>query len=198
MKYILKESQLKGTRKLIRKLYDDYGYHKAKQISGFNTEQFLKILLVDGEEIDAELCNDIITDLLAEKSLDVNFKVDDFVCNIELGVNWTWDVTYYNDKRGETLIVYVTPFYEGDYVIPFDTAWYGIDDPEIFNINFMDEYSSQTYFSEHIPIDRKFYSLDDLIDFYNNTYIPTLKEVGIEMIGKFRQELIDMFNKGKL
>lgn len=198
MKYILKESQLKGTRKLIRKLYDDYGYHKAKQISGFNTEQFLKILLVDGEEIDAELCNDIITDLLAEKSLDVNFKVGDFVCNIELGVNWTWDVTYYNDKRGETLIVYVTPFYEGDYVIPFDTAWYGIDDPEIFNINFMDEYSSQTYFSEHIPIVRKFYSLDDLIDFYNNTYIPTLKEVGIEMIGKFRQELIDMFNKGKL
>lgn len=200
MKYILKESQLKGTRKLIRKLYDDYGYHKAKQISGFNAEQFLKILLVDGEEIDGKLCNDILTDLLAEKSLDVNFKVDDFVCNIELGYTWTWDVTYYNEKRGESLSLYATPFYEDIYEIPFDTSFYLLERPYILDEDFIigDDFISETLFRENIPIDRKFYSLDDLIDFYYNTYIPTLKEVGMEMIKRYRKEFIDMFNKGKL
>jgi hypothetical protein len=199
MKYILKESQLKGPHKVIRKLYDEYGYHKAKQLVGFNTKQFVNLLLVDGEEIGFELCNTILTDMLAEKSLDVNFKVDDFVCDIELGYTWTWDVTYYNKKRGESLSLYATPFYD-DYEIPFDTSLYLLERPDILDGDFIveDEFTSETLFRETIPIDRKFYSLDDLINFYNNTYIPTLKEVGMEMIEKFRQEFVDMFNEGKL
>ena len=200
MKYILKESQLKGTHKVIRKLYDEYGYHKAKQLVGFNVKQFVDLLLVDGEEIGPELCNTILTDLLAEKSLDVNFKVDDFVCDIELGYNWTWDVTYYNKKRGESLSLYATPFYENITEIPFDTSFYLLERPDILDGDFIieDEFTSETLFRETIPIDRKFYSLDDLIDFYNNTYIPTLKEVGMEMIENYRQEFVDMFNKGML
>jgi hypothetical protein len=200
MKYVIKESQLKRPHKAIRKLYDEYGYHKAKQLVGFNVKPFVKLLLVDGEEIGPELCNAILTDMLAEKSLDVNFKVDDFVCDIGLGYTWTWDVTYYNKKRGESLSLYATPFYENITEIPFDTSFYLLERPDILDGDFIveDEFTSETLFRENIPIDRKFYSLDDLIDFYNNTYIPTLKEVGMEMIGAFRQEFIDMFNKGKL
>jgi hypothetical protein len=200
MKYILKESQLKGTRKLIRKLYNEYGYHKAKQLVGFNVKQFVNLLLVDGEEIDGKLCNDILTDMLAEKSLDVNFKVDDFVCDIGLGYTWTWDVTYYNKERGESLSLYATPFYENINEIPFDTSFYVLERPDILDGDFIveDDFISETLFRENIPINRKFYSLDDLIDFYNNTYIPTLKEVGMEMIENYRQEFVDMFNKGML
>lgn len=201
MRYILKESQLKGTRKLIRKLYDEYGYHKAKQLVGFNAKQFVNLLLVGGEEIGFELCNTILTDLLSEKSLDVNFKVDDFVCDIDLGYTWTWDVTYYNKERGESLSLYATPFYENISEIPFDTSFYLLERPEILDEDFIildGDFVSETLFRELIPIDRKFYSLDDLIDFYNNTYIPTLKEVGMEMIEYYRLEFVDMFNEGKL
>jgi hypothetical protein len=200
MKYILKESQLKGSKKVIRKLYDEYGYHKAKELVGFNAKQFVNLLLVDGEEIDGELCNDILTDMLAEKSLDVNFKVDDFVCDIDLAYNWTWDVTYYNKERGESLSLYATPFYDNITEIPFDTSFYLLERPDILDGDFIveDDFISETLFRENIPINRKFYSLDDLIDFYNNTYIPTLKEVGMEMIENFRQEFVDMFNEGKL
>lgn len=165
----------KKISELLVKLVNEHGIYKAIQITGLNVIQLFerannKIV------IDSEMANDILRMLWNENLLPKN------VNNWEIYFESFDGILYWNLKTdNEEVQSMCTPFFEGTKSVPMDFAYYTyIED----GIRY--EYNPDWY--ENVEYKDNFYSIQDLIEWFKEWYIPVVYHQLNKFLKRARKE----------
>lgn len=145
--------------KLLAKMVNDYGVYKTLNITGLDVIQLFD-RLGNNIEIDYEMANDLLRMLWNKNMLPK--KVNNWELHFE-----TFDgVLYWNLKtKTEMADAMCTPFWDGESITPIELQYYTtIEDGE------KNEYQVDLY--KGVEYKDKFESIQELIDWFKEWYIP--------------------------
>jgi hypothetical protein len=161
--------------KLLSKMVNEYGVYKAMEMTGLNVIQLFD-RLGNNIIIDSEMANELLRMLWRQNLLPK--KVNNFKLYYE-----TFDgVLYWNlETDTEEAQAMCTPFWDGNKLIPIDFEYYTFKKD-----GQSDEYNPQWY--KGIPYEDNFDSIQDLIDWFKEWYIPVVYFQLNKFLKKARKE----------
>ena len=169
----------KKYRDSIVKLIDSHGAIEASKLIGLSITELIH---QSGISFDNKTAYLILRNLINENKLPTNYKKFNIRFNPFDGIS-VW--SYNNDKNINGVIVkehitcFATPFWDYTNIIPVDFSNYSLeteDGEEIINLDFSDSYQKE------IKTRDSFDSIEDLLLWYKNFYLPKVYEVIMEDI----------------
>lgn len=164
--------------RLLAKMVGEHGVYKTMEMTGLNVIQLFD-RLGNNVIIDSEMANDLLRMLWNQNLLPKT--VNNFKLTYE-----TFDgILYWNlDSKTEEIVAMCTPFWEGNKSIPIDFSYYTVKENGT-----EEEYNPEWY--ENIDYKDDFDSIQDLIDWFKEWYIPVVYHQLIKFLKKARKEYRD-------
>jgi len=160
---------------LLTKMVNEYGVYKALQMTGLDVMQLFD-RLGNNVIIDSEMANDLLRMLWNQNLLPKT------VNNFKLSYETFDGVLYWNlDSKTEEIVAMCTPFWEGYKSIPIDFSYYTYIEDGI-------RYEYNPEWFESIDYKDNFDSIQDLIDWFKEWYIPVVYFHLNKFIKKARKE----------
>ena len=116
------------SKEKIKNLIDAIGIHDAKKILGMKTTDIVNFTKMS---INSELAYDIFYELFSENKLPKIYHEFELYFNIMEGI-LQWECTnkdiFSNKKYVENMLIYATPFWDGENKIPIVMSYYEVLD----------------------------------------------------------------------
>ena len=169
------------SKETVRNLIDSVGINDAKKILGMKTTEiinFAKIL------INSELAYDIFYELFSENKLPKIYHEFELYFNRMEGII-QWECTISNKKYVEKMLIYATPFWDGENDVPIVMSYYEVLDEKTNEsiIVFEDD------FVESIKIDKTFKDIEELLIWFRDFYLPEVYNVIIKYRNEYRKNI---------
>jgi len=164
--------------KLLTKLVNEHGVYKAMEMTGLNVIQLFD-RLGNNIIIDSEMASDLLR-LLWNKNF-LPKKVNNFKLYFE---SFDGVLYWHLDTEAEEAQAMCTPFWEGNKSVPIDFDYYTVK-----RDGGSEEHNPQWYKS--IPYEDNFDSIQDLIDWFKEWYIPVVYHQLNNFMKKARKEFRD-------
>lgn len=156
-------------RKLLRDKIEEVGLYEASRLFGLSMAETLNHSKI---KITTSYANDVLLELIDNKKIPTEYKGFDIEHNGEGSVRWYWsrNTDEFEPTLSETIYCYATPLYDGDSIIPIDFDYYVLEDPKTKVTIF--EYDQYGDYQETIKVDNEFESLEELLEWYRDFYLP--------------------------
>ena len=142
-----------------------------------------EVLRLSGYEVTSEIIPELTSDLIIDGLLPSKHK--EFTIGYDSDGILSWSTLdpirtkYKNKNLSELLIVYATPYWDGDNVLPFDIEFYeaslGKDDNVLEDQPLFGEFGA-------VKLPSKFKNLEEYITFFNEIYIPKVYKMIMDNI----------------
>jgi hypothetical protein len=170
MKYIINENKLSN---LLGNMLHDYGLSKTLDMTGLSIFSLFDKL--DGYIINSDLSYELLLHIFKDYDI-LTKKVGPFELYYDYDGVLNWD--YNNKEKNELFTALCTPYWDGNSFTPIDANYYSID-----GVSLEDNYE----FIFNCP--DYFRSLDELIDWYQNEYIPRVFDKCQFFLNEFRKKV---------
>lgn len=142
-----------------------------------------EVLRISGYQVTPDYIYDITNELIINGELPSKFK--EFTIGYDSDGILSWSTLntlrskYKNKNLKELIIVYATPYWDGENVLPFDIEFYEASLGKDENV-LEDQPLSGEFNALKLPI--KFKNLEEYIKFYNEKYLPKVYNVIMDKI----------------
>jgi hypothetical protein len=173
------------SKEKIKNLIDAIGIHDAKKILGMKTTDIVNFTKMN---INSELAYDIFYELFSENKLPKIYHEFELYFNIMEGI-LQWECTnkdiFSNKKYVEKMLIYATPFWDGENDVPIVMSYYEVLDEKTNEsiIVFEDD------FVESIKIDKTFKDIEELLIWIRDFYLPEVYNVIIKYRNEYRKNI---------
>lgn len=158
-------------REYIRKQIKENGLYETSQLLGLSMAQ---LIVISGIEITTKYANEVLLDMMDKKDIPTRYKGFEIEHNGDGGVAWYG--SHLTDKFGpelrETIYGMATPFWDGNNMIPIDFDFYDLATPS--ENSSLYSYDSYGLYQSIITARKKFESLEKLLEWYRDFYLPTV------------------------
>jgi hypothetical protein len=176
-------------KKNIENLIDKLGLLKTKEALGISLTKLVKLV---GLMIHPNLAGEMIIEGINNETLPTEYKEFKISTNSD-GVVY-WEGKFYGDhflpNIVETIWIMATPFWDSESYTPIESDWYSLVDGSKNKL--IDEIESGGEYFESITDKVFFDNVDDLYDWYNEFYLPSVYRVIMDnFLPSLRQEMDD-------
>jgi hypothetical protein len=173
----------------IENLIDKLGLWKTKEALGISLTKLVKLV---GLMIHPNLAGEMIIEGINNETLPTEYKEFKISTNSD-GVVY-WEGKFYGDhflpNIVETIWIMATPFWDSESYTPVESDWYSLVDGSKNKL--IDEIESGGEYFESITDKVFFDNVDDLYDWYNEFYLPSVYRVIMDnFLPNLRQEMDD-------
>ena len=176
-------------KKNIENLIDKLGLLKTKEALGISLTKLVKLV---GLMIHPNLAGEMIIEGINNETLPTEYKEFKISTNSD-GVVY-WEGKFYGDhflpNIVETIWIMATPFWDSESYTPVESDWYSLVDGSKNKL--IDEIEAGGEYFESITDKVFFDNVDDLYDWYNEFYLPSVYRVIMDnFLPSLRQEMDD-------
>ena len=173
----------------IENLIDKLGLLKTKEALGISLTKLVKLV---GLMIHPNLSGEMIIEGINNETLPTEYKEFKISTNSD-GVVY-WEGKFYGDhflpNIVETIWIMATPFWDSESYTPVETDWYSLVDGSKNKL--IDEIEGGGEYFEAITDKVFFDNVDDLYDWYNEFYLPSVYRVIMDnFLPSLRQDMDD-------
>jgi len=173
----------------IENLIDKLGLWKTKEALGISLTKLVKLV---GLMIHPNLAGEMIIEGINNETLPTEYKEFKISTNSD-GVVY-WEGKFYGDhflpNIVETIWIMATPFWDSESYTPIESDWYSLVDGSKNKL--IDEIESGGEYFESITDKVFFDNVDDLYDWYNEFYLPSVYRVIMDnFLPNLRQDMDD-------
>jgi hypothetical protein len=180
----------KGKDKIL-KLIDELGLWKTKEALGISLTKLVKM---SGMRIESNigLASEIIIENINNGNLPTEYK--EFKISTSSDGVVYWEGKFYGEhflpNMVETIWVMATPFWDGMTWTPVETDWYSLVDRG--DNTLIAEIEGGGDYYEQLDEVESFSNVDDLFNWYNEVYLPSVYEIIMDnFLPKLRQDMDD-------
>lgn len=170
-------------REYLRNLIKKEGIYNVSELIGMKVHE---VASVSQLQFDYTLANDIIMSLVDDNKVNKNYEGFQISIDSMSGAfDWTRKKTtdFYGPKLKETIGLLATPFWENQNNIPIDISYY-----EVKTLNGLTLYQEYPDIFDSIEPDKSWYnSVDDLINWFNESYLPSVYRVVVKHLPRVRE-----------
>lgn len=158
-------------REYIKKQIKENGLYKTSDLFGLSMAQ---LIVISGIEITTKYANEVLLDMMDKKDIPTRYKGFELEHNFEGGVTWYGGhlTDIFGPKLKETIYCMATPLWDGQNIIPIDFDFYDLSTPSENSSLF--SYDSYGLYQSIITVREKFESLEKLLEWYRDFYLPTV------------------------
>jgi hypothetical protein len=176
-------------KKNIENLIDKLGLLRTKEALGISLTKLVKLV---GLMIHPNLAGEMIIEGINNETLPTEYKEFKISTNSD-GVVY-WEGKFYGDhflpNIVETIWIMATPFWDSESYTPVESDWYSLVDGSKNKL--IDEIEAGGEYFESITDKVFFDNVDDLYDWYNEFYLPSVYRVIMDnFLPSLRQEMDD-------
>jgi len=173
----------------IENLIDKLGLWRTKEALGISLAKLVKLV---GLKIHPNLAGEIIVDGINNKTLPTKYKEFEISVNSEDVVYW--EGKFYGDhflpNIVETIWIMATPFWDSESYTPVESDWYSLVDGSKNKL--IDEIEAGGDYFETITDKVFFDNVNDLYDWYNEFYLPSVYRIIMDnFLPGLRQDMDD-------
>ena len=165
-KFIIQENRLE---RLVKNYVDKYGLPKTSEMMGLSLSKIIEIAKVP---IDSEVAFEILREKFIQKELKDTYKK--FIISLDrMDGIFYWETTTRTDRypedRVQQITVMATPFWDGSKFTPVEISWFTLLNDDM---NIIYELEGDGSFYKAFKHQSNFDSVEELLNWYEETYLP--------------------------
>ena len=170
-KFIIQENRLE---RLVKNYVDKYGLRKTSEMMGLSLSKIVQIAKVP---IDSEVAFEILREKFIQKELKDTYKK--FIISLDrMDGIFYWETTTRTDRypedRVEQITVMATPFWDGSKFTPIEISWFTLLNDDM---NIIYELEGDGSFYKAFKHQSNFDSVEELLNWYEETYLPGVYDI---------------------
>lgn len=179
-------------RKFIRNRIDMYGLYKTSKMLGYSEIDLIRLA---GIKIDHKLAGQLLKKSLLNGKITSEYKEFDISTNYDGVFYWEGKINTRHFLPGmtEAVSVMATPFWDGSDYTPIEISWFSLYNEDMEMVieeegmgDYYTELKSKTYFD----------SVEELFEWYNEIYLPSVYDVVInKLLPKVHQYIDDKLDE---
>ena len=170
-------------REYLRNLIKKEGIYNVSELTGMKVHE---VASVSQLQFDYKLASEIIYSLVDDDKVKKNYEGFEISIDMMSGTfDWTRKKTtdFYGPKLKETIGLLATPFWENQNNVPIDITYY-----EVKTLNGLTFYEEHPDIFDSIEPAKGWYrSVDDLINWFNESYLPSVYQVLVKHLPRIRE-----------
>ena len=184
-KFIIQENRLE---KLVSKYLNEFGLSKTSEMMGLSLS---KIIEIAKSPIDSEVAFEILREKFIQGELKDTYKK--FIISLDrMDGIFYWEITTRTDRypedRVEQITVMATPFWDGSTYTPVEISWFTLLNDEM---NIIYELEGDGSFYKAFKHQSNFDSVEELLNWYEETYLPGVYDIIMNTLLPKVYKLID-------
>ena len=184
-KFIIQENRLE---RLVNNYVDKYGLHKTSEMMGLSLSKIIEIAKVP---IDSEVAFEILREKFIQKELKDTYKK--FIISLDrMDGIFYWETTTRTDRypedRVQQITVMATPFWDGSKFTPIEISWFTLLNDDM---NIIYELEGDGSFYKAFKHQSNFDSVEELLNWYEETYLPGVYDIIMNTLLPKVYKLID-------
>ena len=184
-KFIIQENRLE---RLVKNYVDKYGLHKTSEMMGLSLSKIIEIAKVP---IDSEVAFEILREKFIQKELKDTYKK--FIISLDrMDGIFYWETTTRTDRypedRVQQITVMATPFWDGSKFTPVEISWFTLLNDDM---NIIYELEGDGSFYKAFTHQSNFDSVEELLNWYEETYLPGVYDIIMNTLLPKVYKLID-------
>ena len=184
-KFIIQENRLE---RLVKNYVDKYGLPKTSEMMGLSLSKIIEIAKVP---IDSEVAFEILREKFIQKELKDTYKK--FIISLDrMDGIFYWETTTRTDRypedRVQQITVMATPFWDGSKFTPIEISWFTLLNDDM---NIIYELEGDGSFYKAFTHQSNFDSIEELLNWYEETYLPGVYDIIMNTLLPKVYKLID-------
>ena len=184
-KFIIQENRLE---RLVKNYVDKYGLRKTSEMMGLSLSKIVQIAKVP---IDSEVAFEILREKFIQKELKDTYKK--FIISLDrMDGIFYWETTTRTDRypedRVQQITVMATPFWDGSKFTPIEISWFTLLNDDM---NIIYELEGDGSFYKAFTHQSNFDSIEELLNWYEETYLPGVYDIIMNTLLPKVYKLID-------
>lgn len=184
-KFIIQENRLE---RLVKNYVDKYGLPKTSEMMGLSLSKIIQIAKVP---IDSEVAFEILREKFIQKELKDTYK--NFIISLDrMDGIFYWETTTRTDRypedRVQQITVMATPFWDGSKFTPIEISWFTLLNDDM---NIIYELEGDGSFYKAFKHQSNFDSVEELLNWYEETYLPGVYDIIMNTLLPKVYKLID-------